>query len=47
MKETGYLLQAALITLWGVGLASSERFFEVFQFDGVSELVRQYPCNKP
>lgn len=32
MKETAYLLQAALIASWWVGLACSERFFSAFQF---------------
>jgi protein-S-isoprenylcysteine O-methyltransferase Ste14 len=35
MKETGYLLQAALIAAWWVGLASSQTFFAAFQFDGI------------
>ncbi len=35
MKETAYLLQAALISAWWVGLASSETFFSAFQFDGI------------
>ena len=32
MKETGYLLQATLISAWWVGLASSPTFFSAFQF---------------
>ena len=36
MKETAYLLQAALISAWWVGLASSTAFFDAFQFDGIS-----------
>ena len=32
MKETAYLLQAALIIAWWVGLASSPTFFAAFQF---------------
>lgn len=36
MKETGYLLQAALISAWWVGLASSTTFFTAFQYDGIS-----------
>jgi protein-S-isoprenylcysteine O-methyltransferase Ste14 len=35
MKETAYLLQAALISAWWVGLASSETFFAAFQFDQI------------
>lgn len=35
MKETAYLLQAALIAAWWVGLASSQTFFAAFQFDGI------------
>ncbi len=35
MKETGYLLQAALISVWWVGLASSPSFFDAFQYDGI------------
>jgi protein-S-isoprenylcysteine O-methyltransferase Ste14 len=36
MKETAYLLQAALISAWWVGLASSQAFFSAFQFDEIS-----------
>lgn len=36
MKETAYLLQAALISGWWVGLASSQTFFAAFQFDQIS-----------
>lgn len=36
MKETAYLLQAALISVWWVGLASSPTFFAAFQFDEIS-----------
>ena len=35
MKETAYLLQAALISVWWVGLASNQFFFEAFQFDEI------------
>lgn len=35
MKETAYLLQAALIAAWWVGLASSLQFFAAFQYDGI------------
>lgn len=35
MKETAYLLQAALISAWWVGLASNEAFFAAFQFDEI------------
>ena len=35
MKETAYLLQAALISAWWVGLASSDIFFAAFQFDAI------------
>ncbi|MDC0936331.1 hypothetical protein OAS39_08580 [Pirellulales bacterium] len=35
MKETAYLLQAALISVWWVGLASSQQFFEAFQFSEI------------
>ena len=35
MKETAYLLQAALICAWWVGLASSQIFFAAFQFDQI------------
>ena len=35
MKETAYLLQAALVALWWVGLALSQRFFDAFQFPGM------------
>lgn len=36
MKETAYLLQAALISVWWVGLASSRFIFDAFQFDEIS-----------
>ena len=36
MKETAYLLQAALISAWWIGLGSSADFFDAFQFDGIS-----------
>jgi len=36
MKETAYLLQAALISVWWVGLASNLTFFAAFQFDDMS-----------
>ncbi|MFN3152023.1 methyltransferase family protein [Bremerella sp.] len=35
MKETAYLLQAALISAWWVGLASNGVFFAAFQFDAI------------
>lgn len=35
MKETAYLLQAALIAAWWAGLASSQTFFAAFQFEGI------------
>jgi protein-S-isoprenylcysteine O-methyltransferase Ste14 len=35
MKETAYLLQAVLICVWWVGLASSRTFFQAFQYEGV------------
>ena len=35
MKETAYLLQAALISAWWLGLATSETFFDAFQFDEI------------
>lgn len=35
MKETAYLLQAALISAWWVGLATSGAFFAAFQFDEI------------
>jgi len=36
MKETAYLLQAALICLWWVGLVTNQAFFGAFQFDEIS-----------
>ncbi len=36
MKGTAYLLQATLIAVWWVGLACSSRFFDAFQFSGIS-----------
>jgi protein-S-isoprenylcysteine O-methyltransferase Ste14 len=35
MKETAYLLQAALISVWWVGLATNRTFFDAFQFDEI------------
>ncbi|VAX35861.1 hypothetical protein MNBD_PLANCTO02-3092 [hydrothermal vent metagenome] len=35
MKETAYLLQAALISVWWIGLAISQTFFDAFQFDEI------------
>ena len=36
MKETAYLLQVALISLWWVGMATNQSFFNAFQFDEIS-----------
>lgn len=36
MKATAYLLQAALVSGWWIGLAASPRFFAAFQFAGMS-----------
>ena len=36
MKETSYLLQAALVSVWWIGLASSTTLFAAFQFDEIS-----------
>lgn len=35
MKETAYLLQAALICAWWVGLALNQVFFSAFQFEQI------------
>lgn len=35
MKGTAYLFQGALISLWWLGLAISESFFEAFQFPDI------------
>lgn len=35
MKETSYLLQAALVCAWWVGLSVNESFFSAFQFDSI------------
>lgn len=35
MKATAYLLQAALVCCWWIGLALSPTFFAAFQFDGI------------
>ncbi len=37
MKATAYLLQAALVCGWWIGLATSPTFFAAFQFAGVPE----------
>ena len=37
MKDTAYLLQAALISSWWFGLVISERFLSAFLFEGISE----------
>lgn len=39
MKETAYLLQATLVSVWWIGLTVSDRFFAAFQFDGLSPLA--------
>lgn len=39
MKETAYLFQAALVSLWWVGIASSGVFFSAFQFDQISPIA--------
>ena len=39
MKETAYVLQAALITSWWLGLAIDHRFFMAFQFNGISAIA--------
>ena len=35
MRETAYLLQAALICIWWVGLATNRAFFARFQYDEI------------
>ena len=35
MKETAYLVQAALVSAWWAGLVCSESFFTAFQFAGI------------
>lgn len=37
MKETAYLLQATLISLWWIGLSSNQVFFDAFQFPGIGK----------
>jgi protein-S-isoprenylcysteine O-methyltransferase Ste14 len=37
MKNTAYLLQAALIASWWVGMLLNDDFYEVFQFPGIGE----------
>jgi protein-S-isoprenylcysteine O-methyltransferase Ste14 len=39
MKETAYLLQAALISVWWLGLVLSQTFFRAFQFDDIGPLA--------
>ena len=39
MKETAYLLQAALISVWWVLLASSSVVFDAFQFDQIPPIA--------
>ena len=41
MKGTAYLLQAALICLWWVGLLISPKFFAAFQFPGIPPIAFQ------
>lgn len=36
MKETAYLVQAALISAWWIGLSTSPAFFRAFQFEEIS-----------
>lgn len=35
MKETAYLLQSVLVSLWWLGLASDQVFFSAFQFEEI------------
>ncbi|MEL6483946.1 MAG: hypothetical protein AAFP96_03765, partial [Bacteroidota bacterium] len=37
MKGTAYLVQGALVSLWWLGLAVSDVFYEAFQFPGISK----------
>jgi len=39
MKETAYLLQAALICIWWVGLATNQAFFAKFQYDEIPSIA--------
>ena len=39
MKGTAYLVQGTLISLWWLGLAISEDFFDAFQFPGISRMA--------
>lgn len=39
MKETSYLLQAALVCAWWVGLSVNESFFSAFQFDTIPPIA--------
>lgn len=39
MKGTAYLLQAALIASWWVGLYISQDFYRAFQFPGIGQLA--------
>jgi protein-S-isoprenylcysteine O-methyltransferase Ste14 len=39
LKSTAYLIQAALISLWWVGLFMSQEFFRAFQFPNISKVA--------
>lgn len=39
MKESAYLLQAAIICVWWAGLAFDEKFFNAFQFDKIPRVA--------
>lgn len=39
MKGTSYLFQAALVSLWWVGLSTSEVFFTAFQFPNIPKVA--------
>lgn len=36
MKEVGYLLQAVLVLAWWMGLTTSDKFFDAFQFPNIT-----------
>lgn len=39
MKGTAYLLQAALISFWWIGLLTNQNFYDAFQFPGIHSIA--------
>jgi len=39
MKKTAYLIQATLISLWWIGILTSQSFYAAFQYPNISEIA--------